>query len=166
MTPPLRRILGFLRPAAEPKDIAHKQISPKRPAVEPKRLVIALEDQNFEVLLRRSARSRRFVLKLSGATGEAVLTLPEKATLKQARAFLEQCIRRFEEGHLPPEEAAMCKYWLTDVEARVVDGCVQMFGGSGFMREYPVARAYADIRGQRIYAGTNEIMKEIIARTL
>ncbi len=83
-----------------------------------------------------------------------------------ARAFLEQCICRFEEGHLPPEEAAMCKYWLTDVEARVVDGCVQMFGGSGFMREYPVARAYADIRGQRIYAGTNEIMKEIIARTL
>jgi len=60
----------------------------------------------------------------------------------------------------------MCKYWLTDVEAKVLDQCVQMHGGYGFMREYPVARAYADSRGQRIYAGTNEVMKEIIARTL
>lgn len=89
-----------------------------------------------------------------------------KTSVTVARAFLEQCIRKFETGHLPADEAAMCKYWLTDVEANVVDQCVQMHGGSGYMREYPVARAYADIRGQRIYAGTNEIMKEIIARAM
>ncbi len=89
-----------------------------------------------------------------------------KTSVTVARAFLEQCIRKFEAGHLPADEAAMCKYWLTDVEANVVDQCVQMHGGCGYMREYPVARAYADIRGQRIYAGTNEIMKEIIARAM
>jgi alkylation response protein AidB-like acyl-CoA dehydrogenase len=89
-----------------------------------------------------------------------------KTSVTVARAFLEQCIRRFEAGHLPADEAAMCKYWLTDVEASVVDQCVQMHGGNGYMREYPVARAYADARGQRIYAGTNEIMKEIIARAM
>lgn len=89
-----------------------------------------------------------------------------KTSVTVARAFLEQCIRKFEAGHLPADEAAMCKYWLTDVEANVVDQCVQMHGGSGYMREYPVARAYADVRGQRIYAGTNEIMKEIIARAM
>lgn len=89
-----------------------------------------------------------------------------KTEVTVARAFLEQCVSRFLDGALPPEHAAMCKYWLTDVEAKVLDQCVQMHGGYGFMREYPVARAYADSRGQRIYAGTNEVMKEIIARTL
>ncbi|MGV2981252.1 acyl-CoA dehydrogenase family protein [Camelimonas sp. ID_303_24] len=89
-----------------------------------------------------------------------------KTEVTVARAFLEQCVSRFLDGDLPPEHAAMCKYWLTDVEAKVLDQCVQMHGGYGFMREYPVARAYADSRGQRIYAGTNEVMKEIIARTL
>jgi len=89
-----------------------------------------------------------------------------KTEVTVARAFLEQCVSRFLDDALPPEHAAMCKYWLTDVEAKVLDQCVQMHGGYGFMREYPVARAYADSRGQRIYAGTNEVMKEIIARTL
>lgn len=89
-----------------------------------------------------------------------------KTEIAVARAFLEQCVTRFLDGVLQPDHAAMCKYWLTDMEAKVLDQCVQMHGGYGFMREYPVARAYSDSRGQRIYAGTNEIMKEIIARTL
>lgn len=89
-----------------------------------------------------------------------------KTKITVARAFLDQCIARFEAGQLSVDEAAMCKYWITDVEAEVLDQCVQMHGGYGFMRDYPVARAYADARGQRIYAGTNEIMKEIIARNL
>lgn len=89
-----------------------------------------------------------------------------KTEIAVARAFLEQCVARFEAGTLTAEHAAMCKYWLTEVEGRVVDQCVQMHGGYGYMREYPVARAFADARGQRIYAGTNEIMKEIIGRTL
>lgn len=89
-----------------------------------------------------------------------------KTDVAVGRAFLEQCVARFGAGEMQAEHAAMCKYWLTDMEARVLDQCVQMHGGYGFMREYKVARAYGDSRGQRIYAGTNEVMKEIIARTL
>ncbi|WP_188608109.1 acyl-CoA dehydrogenase family protein [Chelatococcus reniformis] len=89
-----------------------------------------------------------------------------KTEIAVGRAFLERSIARFQAGALAADEAAMCKYWLTELEGRVVDQCVQMHGGYGYMREYKVARAFADARGQRIYAGTNEIMKEIIARHL
>ncbi|TDR85520.1 acyl-CoA dehydrogenase family protein [Enterovirga rhinocerotis] len=89
-----------------------------------------------------------------------------KTELAVGRAFLDRCIQRFETSGLAPDEAAMCKYWLSDLEGRILDACVQMHGGYGYMREYPVARAFADARAQRIYAGTNEIMKEIIARGL
>ena len=60
----------------------------------------------------------------------------------------------------------MAKWWLTDVQCKVLDECVQLFGGYGYMEEYPIARMYADSRVQKIYGGANEIMKEIIARDL
>jgi acyl-CoA dehydrogenase len=60
----------------------------------------------------------------------------------------------------------MAKWWTTETQCRVIDRCLQLFGGYGYMLEYPVARAYADARVQKIYGGTNEIMKELIARTL
>lgn len=63
-------------------------------------------------------------------------------------------------------DAAMAKYWTTDLQCKVIDACLQLHGGYGYMWEYPIARAYADARVQRIYGGTNEIMKEIISRTL
>jgi len=79
------------------------------------------------------------------------------------RVFLDHCIERFIAGELDDTTAAMAKYWLTDSACRVVDDCVQMHGGYGYMMEYPIARMWADSRAQRIYAGTNEIMKELIA---
>jgi acyl-CoA dehydrogenase len=60
----------------------------------------------------------------------------------------------------------MAKYWCSEMLGRVVDGCLQLFGGYGYMMEYPIAKAYLDARVQRIYGGTTEIMKEIIARSL
>jgi acyl-CoA dehydrogenase len=82
------------------------------------------------------------------------------------RVFLDHCIERFLAGDLDDATAAMAKYWLTDSECRVVDACVQLHGGYGYMMEYPIARMWADSRAQRIYAGTNEIMKELIAWSL
>ncbi len=79
------------------------------------------------------------------------------------RVFLDHCIERFLAGELDDATAAMAKYWLTDSECRVVDACVQMHGGYGYMMEYPIARMWADSRAHRIYAGSNEIMKEVIA---
>ena len=69
-------------------------------------------------------------------------------------------------GKLDPATAAMAKYWCTDMQCKVIDDCLQLHGGSGYMLEYPITRAYADARVQRIYGGTNEIMKEVIGRSL
>ena len=87
-----------------------------------------------------------------------------KVTIGQT--FVDRCIERLNDRALTVEEAAMAKWWTTDLLGEVVDACVQLHGGYGFMREYPIARAYCDARVARIYGGTNEIMKEIIGRTM
>ena len=78
------------------------------------------------------------------------------------RVFLDHCIERFIAGQLDAVTAAMAKYWLTECQCRVVDTCVQLHGGYGYMAEYPIAQMWTDSRVQRIYGGTNEIMKEMI----
>jgi acyl-CoA dehydrogenase len=83
-----------------------------------------------------------------------------------ARVFVDHCIGRLIEGALDTATASMAKYWVTDTEAKIVDRCLQLFGGYGYMDEYPISRIYRDSRVLRIYAGTNEIMKLVIARTL
>jgi len=82
------------------------------------------------------------------------------------RVFLDHCIERFIAGELEDLTTAMAKYWLTDSECRIVDECVQLHGGYGYMTEYPIARMWTDSRVHRIYAGTNEIMKEVIGLSL
>jgi acyl-CoA dehydrogenase len=82
------------------------------------------------------------------------------------RVFIDSCIERYMAGTLDTATASMAKWWLTDMQCQVVDECLQLFGGYGYMRDYPIAQMYADARVQRIYGGSNEIMKEIIARTL
>lgn len=89
-----------------------------------------------------------------------------KTEVQIGRVFLDNCIQRFVAGQLDPVTAAMAKYWLTDCQCRIADECVQLHGGYGYMMEYPVARIWADSRVQRIYGGTNEVLKEIIAWSL
>jgi acyl-CoA dehydrogenase len=91
--------------------------------------------------------------------------LAEQATEVQVgRIFADQCITLHCDKKLDQATASMAKYWLTDLQSKVADECLQLHGGYGYMWEYQVARAWADARVQRIYAGTNEIMKELIAR--
>ena len=85
---------------------------------------------------------------------------------KVARAFLDECIAEHLRGELSVEKAAMAKYWLSDTQGEVLDDCLQLHGGYGFMQEYAIAEMWTDARVQRIYGGTNEIMKELIARPL
>lgn len=82
------------------------------------------------------------------------------------RVFHDHCVERHIKGELDTVTASMAKYWLTDLQNRIVDRCLQLFGGYGYMEEYPISRMYRDARVQRIYAGTNEIMKLLIARSL
>jgi acyl-CoA dehydrogenase len=88
------------------------------------------------------------------------------ATTRAARTMIDDCIAKHVAGELDVATAAMAKFWLTDAQCRVVDACLQIFGGYGYTTEYPIARLYADARVQKIYAGTNEIMKELVARAL
>jgi acyl-CoA dehydrogenase len=93
--------------------------------------------------------------------------LAECATLARVgRTFLDDCVVRHLKGELDIPTAAMAKYWLTDRQCEVVDRCLQLFGGYGYMLEYPIARMFTDGRVQRIYAGANEVMKELISRNL
>jgi acyl-CoA dehydrogenase len=80
------------------------------------------------------------------------------------RSFVNDCTQRLLDGKLDAEAAYMAKWWCTEQQCRVTDECLQLFGGYGYMEEYPIARLYADSRIQKIYGGTNEIMKDLIAR--
>jgi acyl-CoA dehydrogenase len=82
------------------------------------------------------------------------------------RVFVDNCIQQFITGRLDPITAAMAKYWLTECECRTIDTCMQLHGGYGYMQEYPIGRMWADSRVERIYAGSNEVMKEVIAGSL
>ncbi|KIF82778.1 acyl-CoA dehydrogenase family protein [Noviherbaspirillum autotrophicum] len=113
------------------------------------------------------ARERR-------AFGQALLDMQNtrfvlaeiKTEATVARTFIDRCIVDMVEGRMDTVLASMAKYWISDLQCTVVDRCLQLFGGYGYMLEYPIAQMYADARVQRIYGGANEIMKEIIARSL
>jgi acyl-CoA dehydrogenase len=93
--------------------------------------------------------------------------LAEAATITRvARTFVDRCIQDVIDGRLDTATASMAKYWVSDMQQQVIDECVQLHGGYGYMNEYLVSRMFADARVQRIYAGTNEIMKEVIGRSL
>jgi alkylation response protein AidB-like acyl-CoA dehydrogenase len=89
-----------------------------------------------------------------------------KAELSVGWAYVDQCIERHERSQLTSSDASIAKLWCSEMHGRVVDQCLQFFGGYGFMREYEICRLYADARVQRIYGGTSEIMRELISRSL
>jgi len=89
-----------------------------------------------------------------------------KTEIEIGRVFVDRCITELNAGNLSAEEAAMAKWWTTELQKRVVDQCLQLHGGYGYMLEYPIAKAYLDTRVQTIYGGTTEIMKEIIGRAM
>jgi acyl-CoA dehydrogenase len=94
-------------------------------------------------------------------------TLAEaKTELQVARVFVDRCVELVLAGTLDAATASMAKYWCTDLQCKVIDACLQLHGGNGYMWEYPIARAWADARVSRIYGGSNEIMKELISRSL
>jgi len=89
-----------------------------------------------------------------------------KTSLAVGWAYLDQCLSKINEGKLTPEEGAMAKLWTTETGNKIVDDCLQFFGGYGYMREYPISRLFVDSRVRRIYGGSSEIMKLVIGRTI
>lgn len=156
----------------------------------PKTNIVGQPGMGFMMLMQELAWERLLIAITSVANAEAMLettiaytkdrhafgrpvasfqntrfSLAEMKTEVQiARVFVDRCIELEIKKELQVDAAAAAKYWCSDLQGRVLDQCVQLHGGYGFMLEYPVARAYVDARAQRIYGGTNEIMKEIISR--
>jgi alkylation response protein AidB-like acyl-CoA dehydrogenase len=150
------------------------------------------EGQGFSLLVRNLAQERLSIAIAGIAAARAALNwtldytkdrkafgqaiaqfqnskfkLAEVATeIEVTQSFVDRCITELNLGKLSVEEAAMAKWWCTELQKRTVDTCLQLHGGYGYMREYPIARAYADARITTIYGGTTEIMKEIIGRKL
>jgi alkylation response protein AidB-like acyl-CoA dehydrogenase len=112
-------------------------------------------------------RERKAFGQPIGSFQSAKFALAEmKTELDIAQVFIDRQAEAYLSGELSADDAAEAKWWCSDLEFRVVDRCLQLFGGYGYMEEYPIARAFRDARVQRIYGGTNEIMKEIIGRSL
>ena len=112
-------------------------------------------------------RERRAFGQPIGSFQSSRFALAELRTETEiGRAFVDRCVEALCAGELSAEDAAMAKWWCTDLQGRVVDRCVQLHGGYGYMLEYPIARAFVDAHVTRIYGGTNEIMKEIVGRSM
>ena len=127
---------------------------------------VASADKAVELAIAYSKEREAFG-KPIGHFQNTRFTLAEVSTdVLAARTFLDYCIGLHLDGRLDAATASRAKYWTTDVQCEVIDRCLQIFGGYGYMMEYPIARMYAGARVQKIYGGTNEIMKELISRTL
>jgi len=154
--------------------------------------LIGEEGRGFEYLMSQLAKERMMIAVTAVAAAEAALKwavdyaaerqafgraikdfqntrfkLAEaKTEVEIGRTFIDSCVAELIVGNLSPERAAMAKYWTSEMQGRVIDISLQVFGGYGYILDYPIARAYLDCRAQRLYGGTSEIMKEIIGRTL
>jgi acyl-CoA dehydrogenase len=135
------------------------------------RLIVAL---HAGAMMERALRLTIDYVKERAAFGKKIVEFQNtqfeladcKTQATVAKVFIDHCIGRHVNGGLDPVTASMAKGWATDVLANVIDRCLQLFGGYGFMDEYPISRLYRDARVMRIYAGTNEIMKVLISRSL
>jgi long-chain-acyl-CoA dehydrogenase len=135
------------------------------------RLTIALQSmasaqKAFDITVAYVQQRRAFGTTIGAMQNTRFKLADLKADLSVGWAFVDQCLRELVEGRLTTYAASTAKLWATEMHGRVVDQCLQFFGGYGFMREYEICRLYADARVQRIYGGTSEIMRELISRDL
>lgn len=135
------------------------------------RLIVAIHAQ---AMIERAVALTIAYVKERKAFGKPILDFQNtqfvlaecKSEATISRVFHDHCIERYLKGELDTTTASMAKYWITDIQGKIIDRCLQLFGGYGYMDEYPISRLYRDARVMRIYAGSNEIMKVIIARSL
>lgn len=125
-------------------------------------------------MIERALHETIAYVKQRKAFGKAILDFQNtqfklaecKTEATVAKVFVDKCTQLLVDGELDSATASMAKYWVTDLQCKIIDECLQLHGGYGYMDEYPIAQMYGDARVQRIYGGTNEIMKVLIARTL
>jgi alkylation response protein AidB-like acyl-CoA dehydrogenase len=127
---------------------------------------VASAERAFELTLDYASERRAFDQRILDFQNTRFTLADVKTELNVARYYIDECVRRHVAGELTAEQGAMAKLWTTELQGRVVDRCLQLFGGYGYMTEYEIAQFYTAARVQRIYGGTSEIMREIIGRGL
>jgi alkylation response protein AidB-like acyl-CoA dehydrogenase len=127
---------------------------------------IAAADAAYRQTLDYVRQRKAFGQAVAGFQNTRFVLAELKTEIQIGRVFVDRCLQLLLRGELDAQAASMAKYWTTDLQGKVVDACLQLHGGYGFMAEYPIAKAFVDARAQRIYGGTNEIMKELISRDL
>jgi acyl-CoA dehydrogenase len=127
---------------------------------------VASIEHALEITVAHARERKAFGQALIDMQNTRFVLAEIKTEATVARVFIDRCIEDLVAGRMDAVTASMAKYWISDLQCKVVDQCVQLFGGYGYMLEYPIAQMYVDARVQRIYGGANEIMKEIIARSL
>ena len=127
---------------------------------------IAAADDAYRMTLQYVRERKAFGQTVADFQNTRFLLAELKTEIQIGRTYVDRCLQLMAENRLDAQTASMAKYWCSDLQCKVVDACVQLHGGYGFMAEVPIARAYVDARAQRIYGGTNEIMKELISRNL
>jgi acyl-CoA dehydrogenase len=135
------------------------------------RLIIAVASQAaaqraFDVTVAYTNQRQAFGSTIGAMQNTRFQLADLKADLEVGWAYVDQCLAQLVAGTLTTERASIAKLWVTEMQGRLVDRCLQLFGGYGYMKEYEISRLYADARVQRIYGGSSEIMREIIARSL
>ncbi|MDD9891303.1 MAG: acyl-CoA dehydrogenase family protein [Gammaproteobacteria bacterium] len=120
----------------------------------------------YELTVEYVKERKAFGQKISEFQNTQFKLAEIKTDLAVGWSFIDQCLVKIHEGKLTPEEGAMAKLWTTETGNKIVDACLQLFGGYGYMSEYPISRLYVDSRVRRIYGGTSEIMKLVIGRTV
>jgi acyl-CoA dehydrogenase len=123
-------------------------------------------ERAVELTVEYARQRRMFGKALIDMQNTRFVLAEAKTQAVVARTFVDRCIEAVIAGRMDAATASMAKYWTTDLQCKVIDDCLQLFGGYGYMLEYPIAQMYADARVQRIYGGANEVMKELIARSL
>jgi len=128
---------------------------------------VATAERAVQLALEHAKQRKMFKQTLWDFQNTRLKLVECETEAKVARIYIDSLIDRLARGEeIDSVEAARAKWWCTDKQCRIIDECVQIFGGYGYMQEYPIAQLYMDARVQRIYGGSNEALKEVIARTL
>jgi alkylation response protein AidB-like acyl-CoA dehydrogenase len=129
-------------------------------------IAVAAARAVFDLTLTYVTQRKAFGVSIGSFQNSRFAMAEMLSEISIGQAYVDQCVLSHLDGELTGEESAMAKWWCSELQNRVADRCLQLHGGYGYMTEYPVARAFVDARVQKIYGGTNEIMKEIIGRSI
>jgi acyl-CoA dehydrogenase len=127
---------------------------------------LAAADAAFDITLDYIRERKAFGQPLADFQNSRFRMADMRTEIDIAQAFVDRCVEEHNEGQMTADDAAKAKLFTSELEGRVMDACVQLHGGAGYMDEYPICRMYLNARISRIYAGSSEIMREIIARSI